>query len=629
MSGITGIFRLDGTPVSSEVLQRMTDKMAHRGPDGSGSWNDGPVGLGHRMLCTTPESLRERQPVVDEDARLALIWDGRVDNREELCADLHAKPADATDAELVLRAYRAWGIDFLPRVLGDFALAVWDGNERRLVCARDVLGQRPLYYWCDDKTFLFASEFQPLFEYSGVQREPNLGQAARFLVHDIHAEDETFYEGVLRVQSAQCLVVGRNAVRKFQYWQPDPEKRTRYRTDRDYAEHFGLLFREAVRCRMRTTGDVGVLVSGGLDSTSIACMAQKLRNEQAVEHGVRTFSTVYNTLSCDERDYINSAVEMWSLDATLNVYEEHPQWLDFELNARFPDAFYNPTDHIQEFSQMRDRGIRVYFDGIGGDELLAPDLGCITDSLRKLKFLRAWKDLRAASTTYGSSLSRFGLMYCVAPFVPECAKRLVRPFLRRERVSVQDVVVIPRLSERLASACYHVRFSERGPRSILDDFYAGSSPIAVELEERLACSFPLECRRPFADRRLLEYTLSIPYEQVWRPGQPIKTILREAMQGVLPEKVRGRTGEAEFSPLVAREFRERQRKCVDELIRDSYLAKLGVVNPNRLQECWKGYCNGSNTSSVLMVIYLIGWELWYRNSLLKHRPEHTHGEAIT
>jgi asparagine synthase (glutamine-hydrolysing) len=433
----------------------------------------------------------------------------------------------------------------------------------------------------------------------------------------MEAENETLYEGIFRVRSAQAVVIDASGLRKLTYWRPDPANKTRYPSHEEYAEHFGALFREAVRCRMRTTGDVGVLLSGGLDSTSIACMAQKLHNEGASEPSIRTFSTTYDTLPCNEREYVQFAVDKWELKATLNVYERHPEWLDFGLMSRFPDTLYSPTDHIQEFSQMRDGGIRVYFDGIGGDELLAPDLACITDDVRKFRLARAYKQLRVASTVYGSSMARFGLMYCVAPFVPKPMKRLTTPLVRRANGAIGSVLC--ESYERDVCDTDSVgtpEFAEARCRYTYESFYTGSSPMAVDLQELLACRFPLECRRPFADKRLLEFTLSIPAEEVWRTGEPIKTILRDAMKNVLPEKVRRRTTEAEFSPLINRELRVRQRDEADRLIRDSYLVKLGIVERDRLRDAWKRYYEQSNVSAASVVMYALGWELWYRSSIL-------------
>lgn len=160
MSGITGIYHLDGRPVDPALLRRMTDIIGHRGPDGAGYWLDGPVGLGHRMLHPTPESLRETQPLLDETGNLCLTLDGRVDNREELRTALEDKGTKLrtdTDAELVLQAYECWGEECPKKIIGDFVFVIWDGRMRQLFCARDPLGVKPFYYYTDGRTFLYGS----------------------------------------------------------------------------------------------------------------------------------------------------------------------------------------------------------------------------------------------------------------------------------------------------------------------------------------------------------------------------------------------------------------------------------------------------------------------------------------
>src|SRR5262245_47171197 len=143
MSGIAAIYNLDGRPVDPQLLKRMTDAIAHRGPEGINHWIKGSVGLGHCMLQTTPESWHEKQPVIDETGELCLTLDGRVDNREELKVALEAKGArlrDDTDAELVLKAYEVWTENSAEKILGDFAYVIWDGRRRQLFCARDSVG---------------------------------------------------------------------------------------------------------------------------------------------------------------------------------------------------------------------------------------------------------------------------------------------------------------------------------------------------------------------------------------------------------------------------------------------------------------------------------------------------------
>lgn len=169
MSGIAAIYNLNGRPLDRALLLRLTDVIAHRGPDGSGLFVDGAVGLSHQMLRTTPESLHEEQPLADETGNLILTLDGRVDNRNELKAALKAKGfglrAD-TDAELVLLAYQAWGEECPQRIIGDFAFVVWDKRNRHFFCARDPMGIRPFYYYLDDRTFLCGSELRQILRAS-------------------------------------------------------------------------------------------------------------------------------------------------------------------------------------------------------------------------------------------------------------------------------------------------------------------------------------------------------------------------------------------------------------------------------------------------------------------------------
>ncbi|MBI4401342.1 MAG: asparagine synthetase B, partial [Nitrospirae bacterium] len=149
MSAIAGVCTRDRQPVDSTILPRMLDQLAMRGPHSQGQWSDGPVGLAHRLLQTTPESLKERQPVSDARGECWLIWDGRLDNRDELIRLLKNDGftlGAGTDPELMLAAFRKWGIDCFRRILGDFALALWDSRTKRLVCARDPIGVKPFYY---------------------------------------------------------------------------------------------------------------------------------------------------------------------------------------------------------------------------------------------------------------------------------------------------------------------------------------------------------------------------------------------------------------------------------------------------------------------------------------------------
>ena len=210
MSGIAGIYNRDGRDINPELLSRMTDAIAQRGLDGSGKWINGPVGLGHQMLWTTPESTLEKQPLCDDTATRCLTFDGRIDNRKELRTSLKTQGVmlrTDTDAEIVLRAYECWGSACPNRILGDFAFAVWDAPHRRLFCARDILGMRPFYYYADNHAFLFASELQQLLQIPSIPREPNEGMIGEYLVSAVNNKNETLYKGIFRLPPAHFLII--------------------------------------------------------------------------------------------------------------------------------------------------------------------------------------------------------------------------------------------------------------------------------------------------------------------------------------------------------------------------------------------------------------------------------------
>ena len=208
MSGIAVIYNLDGRPADGLLLDRMLSAIAHRGPDGMGRWIGGPVAIGHAMLHTTPESTRERQPLCEDG--LCLTFDGRVDNREELAAafkDAGIGLKGDGDAELVLRAYQLWGDESPRRILGDFAYALWDGRIRRLLCARDPMGVKPLYYHIGPGFFLCGSELHQLLQDPRVRRAPNEPMVAEYLLGAFSTREDTLFSGLMRLAGGDLLVV--------------------------------------------------------------------------------------------------------------------------------------------------------------------------------------------------------------------------------------------------------------------------------------------------------------------------------------------------------------------------------------------------------------------------------------
>ena len=341
MSGICGVCHWNMTPVEPASLQDMARAAAYRGPDGISFWLGEGVGLAHLALHVTPEQQRERLPLVVEHAGLALVADARIDNRAELIAILglkrHLAARHPTDAELILAAYQRWGTACAAHLLGDFAFAIWDARERRLFAARDAMNMRALYYRTESQRLLFATDGAQILALPEVPVrifEPAVGA---HLLGRFDRLDWTFYEGIAQLPPAHALVANTMGVRTWRYWEVDPEARIEYTDERQYVEHFVDLFSEAVRCRLRSAYPAGVLLSGGLDSGSVASMGGWLRQQPGGGDlaPLRAYCFAFESLpECDERSISDGIVHHYDLPMT--AISAETAWLLWNYPAHTP-----------------------------------------------------------------------------------------------------------------------------------------------------------------------------------------------------------------------------------------------------------------------------------------------------
>jgi len=632
MSGIFGIWNLDGRPVEKAVLTRMSATLAHRGPDGEGLWIQGPVGLAHRMLYTTPESLGEKQPLADETGDLCLTLDGRVDNRDELRAALEAKGAKLrsdTDAELVLRAYELWGEECPKQILGDFAFAIWDGRTRRLFCARDILGIKPFYYYTNGYTFLFASELRPLFEDPAVPRVPNDGMIGEYLAMDVTSQEETLYRDIFRLPQAHVLIIQPGRVRKVRYWDVDPAREVRYRSDEAYAEQFLEIFKEAVRCRLRSHKLVGADLSGGLDSSSVVSVAHSLYREGVVDGpGVETFSLVFPGMACDESGYIQEVVRMWAVESNAVKAEDPGASCYVEHVRRYHDFPYVPNGEMHNplMALAQEKRVRVLLTGVGGNEWLTGGLRHHADLMCRFRILDLIRQSRLDSHVLshdGDPTSPLFLIirYGLWPLLPRRIQRAVKWALNGERNGVprwihpgfaRRIQLAKRLREKESAG---QRFPTLVQKELSLYLTSGWSSLGREWLERYGSWFGLEQRHPFLDRRVIEYALALPEEQRWRRDQT-KFVLRHAMRGLLPETVRKRRTTADFSHV----YPEALRAQGGEHLFDSLaIASLGWVDRERVSLMYRHmatrYVRGDGDYSTYMwpLWMIFGIELWFKS----------------
>lgn len=372
----------------------MLDILAHRGSDGAEIWVEGSVGLGHRMLWTTPESLLEKLPFFDQTSELAITSDARIDNREELIDILQFNSCSVekiTDSQLILAAYKKWGYSCPEYLLGDFAFVIWTSSNQSLFCARDHFGVKPFYYYYrSDETFTFGSEIKALFTLKQVPRRLNETRMGDYLAFMMEDQVITSYQDILRLPPAHCMVVSQQSIQLWSYWSLNPNREIKLPSNEAYAEEFRRIFTEAVRCRLRSAFPIISHLSGGLDSSAITCVARAIL-AQEMKTPLHTISTIYNKIKeCDERPYINVVIEQggltphFALGDVLGPLSNLDMIFEYEDEAFLGRSHFYPWLVNRESKQLE---MRIALDGFDGDTTVSHGI----TRLKELASQGKWK----------------------------------------------------------------------------------------------------------------------------------------------------------------------------------------------------------------------------------------------
>lgn len=633
---------VDGA-IDLNLLERMTIRLAHRGPDGISFWSAGPVGLAFTAMYTTPESEGETQPHPDSQGMCRLVFDGRLDDRVALRKELVSRGQrvrEDSDAELALCSYLAWGEDCARHLLGDFALVVWDGRRRQLYCARDIMGLRPFYYSLTGSKFLFASEPRALLESADVSREPNEELVAEHLSCDFRSNEETLFRAIRRLAPAHQMVVTATDLRITRYWSPDPARSIRYSADREYADHFLDLFRTAVRERMRVNGRLGSFLSGGMDSSSIVNVTLELLRQQGqAAEEFNTFSMIFPGDLCDESRYIAEMQSLWGHTSnTLVPSEAAPEKFSLQAlrNLDFPgypngDLIFDPLRAL-----ARSMNIRVLLSGVGGDEWFTGSPFHYADYLKDGEWGKLARQLVVDRRDYPKDRREapvlmprhLVLQLGVLPLLPDHARGWIRWVLRRKlrRPPFMSEELWQRMAAaraaRLRTAAPQLAdFPTHSQRDIARILTHAWSQHAIEMLERSTAQDGMEFRYPFEDRRIIEFGLALPEDQRWR-GLWTKFVLREAMKGRLPESIRLRRTKSDFSHLVVESLLGLSQQG---LFSDMLSADLGWVRPDAAARAAQRLAEqlssgtGEYTKDFWPLWMAAGIEMWARAALPEGR----------
>ncbi|HIK55711.1 MAG TPA: lasso peptide isopeptide bond-forming cyclase [Synechococcales cyanobacterium M55_K2018_004] len=645
MSAIAGIYNYGSDrPVDCAHLSGMIDTLAHRGGDGHGIWCEGAIGLGHRMLWTTPESLLEQLPMTR--GRLTITADARIDNREELIEtlDLRHYPAEKlTDSDLILAAYQRWGEACPEKLLGDFAFAIWDAQQQTLFCARDIFGVRPFYYCTVGRVFRFASEIKALFCCPEVPRQLNEAKIGEYLEVCLADKCNTFYQHIWRLPPAHSLTVKAAGLQLRTYWTPDPRTDLRLKSPQDYADAFLEVFTEAVRCRLRSAFPLGSTLSGGLDSSSIVCLARLLLAQQQ-SPPLKTFSAIFDaTPECDERPFINAVLRQGGLEPTFVDASALSPLTELERVLWHQDEpFCTPNLYIHWglYTAAQQQGVRVFLDGYLGDNVVYHGWSYREDLAHSLRWIKLAQVIqgtvqRSPHVSFWSLFWDYAWNGGIRPRIPEPVLRFRRWLLgypeptRRLRATTN-----PEFAQRIG-LCDRLQALEKqstfpGLRPSRQKHYlnlvSGDIPIGLEVANKASAAFGIESRFPFTDRRVVQLCLAIPSEQRLENGLS-RMFLRRAMVNLLPPEVCWRDSKGDLSSNFDRGLRELEGDRLEQVLVkevEQFQPYVNLPALHRAYEAYKSRPSGGEIPSVWLVLSLALW-LNFAN----HLSQNAHSDRIS
>ena len=615
MSAIGAIFNFNGAPVLAEEISALSEDLASRGPDGNLSFISVNVGMCYCPFHTTKESWQEQQPVVSQAGDI-LVMDGIIFNREELLDLLHDNLRDDhTDVGLMSVGLQEYGMDFLSKVVGNFAVVRYDAHTRTLFLARDSFGLRPIFYHTDEARIIVASDLKALLNATKGAWKIDDEYVASYLVM-FPEPGRTPYKKFQAVEPGHVILAHDGHLKASLFWKPDLNKEIRYRNDGEYEEHLVHILRDGVRCCLRTDDrPVWSGLSGGLDSSSIVCIADQLiENREAEASRLDTFSIVFDeSVTADERKFIRAVEEKRGRPGFHLSDDDY--WMRFPQ----PDESFLCTpspllcvpgrcERLRE--EMIRSDARVLLNGLGGDHVFwntpnpSPELA---DLLVQCRLLRLHQQLRVWSQVFRKPYLQLLLKRAILPFLPDGI---------RSRYQLE--IEIPEWLDREFSNKMHLRKRLLPPRDPYGFTQPGKKIQSSFLQQLVwliaAGSYQesdgIEMRSPFLHRPLVEFMLSIPFDQKLRPGE-IRSLMRRALRNVLPEKILHRPGKGEISEAMHKGLLRESARLMS-IFADSRVCSLGYANHDVLQLALRQAMHGGKVN-VGALIKTISLEIWLRS----------------
>ena len=625
MCGIAGTLTFDGQQPTVEAVQCMIDAIAHRGPDAQGVYISDAVGLGHRRLAILDLSDAGKQPMCDREGKLWITYNGEIYNFMEIRRELEGRGyhfGSLTDTEVILNAYKEWGVDCIQRFNGMFAFALWDADQQRLWLARDRIGIKPLFYATNQGGFLFGSEIKAILAHPDFhQREIDYQALAYFLAVNYTPAPNTLLANVRQLLPGHMLLVSPDGqMQDVSYWELRYDE-DHYGSDAACLAEYSALLEDSIRLRLVSDVPFGAFLSGGVDSSTIAYwMTQRL------DDPLKTFTIGFGEASFDELSYAREvALSLKSEHYERMVNADHAQLLPkIVWHAEEPTADLSMVA-VYAVAELARESVTMVQSGDGADETLAGYETYQASSYHRLYralpgFVRTAGIERLvnalpmsdAKVSRNEKLRRFvyGGRYASA----EDAHALWRVIFNAE---ARAELLTPLSHQPLAQAdildVYRAAFAQSNARHPLNRMLYVDTRLYLPSDmlvkvDRMTMAHGLEARVPFLDHRLVELAARIPPHLKLKDYHRKKYLLKQAMRGKLPDAILTRK-KAGFNVPNARWIKGGLKSFVLDALSPAQIWRMGWFEPRVVEKLLRDHYeeHADNSHQIWCLLTLSLW----------------------
>ena len=614
MSVQAGIWNFDGRPVDRKLIEHLSESLKQQGPDGDSHYVNGSVALLYRPFHTTAESRREKQPYISQSG-FVLTWDGRLDNRQTLIADLRSDlEANPTDVAIVAAAFDRWKINCFRRLVGDWAVSIWNPEQRELFFGADYMAIRHIFYYLKKDRILWSTDLGSLVLFSNNRFHIDDNYIAGYFAHNPDAHRTPYLE-IRQAPPGQFVRIRNGSALVERFWRFSPKSRILYKTDAEYEEHFRHLFRQSVQRRLRSDSPILAELSGGLDSSSIVCMADDILARGGAETPRLDTLSYYDKTEPSGDDCIHfPKIEQKRGRAGIHIDGSKlggsPASLECMDFCPLPGAlgFAQKLD-AERADAVHGGGFRAVLSGIGGDEFMggvpnprAP----LADLILQFKFVRLTRQLTAWSMVKRQPWIQL-LWQSAVDVLPSSLAQYFAKEAKIEPWIRKDFAKRTRLAILQSDVDEHFGLWLPTRRS----YIAGVLIMANNLAKLTAPVQALEeARYPFLDQTLIEFLLSIPADQLLRPGER-RSLMRRSLAGIVPQEILSRRTKqvgARTTMIILEKYRDE----LERIYQTSLSSRLGYIREAQLLKTIYDARAGKSVSLV-RVLWTISLEYWLRD----------------